>query len=100
MLFTPATQPDLAGVWALEAGDDAQQCRLAAAGGAEDRRELAGLSRQIHPGESLHDSAAHGERLLDAGHGEHAVTLAGVTQRELNGASCSGYRALCRANVL
>ena len=62
----PLAEPDRAAVGVLEAAEQAQQRRLAAARGAEDRGEAAGGDLEVEAGE--HDRAA--ERLAQAGDGE------------------------------
>ena len=59
---TGAVELDRAGVWRLEAGDQAQQRRLAAAGGAEERDELAALDAELR----VVDGLDRAEPLRDA----------------------------------
>ena len=69
---------DLAAIEALEAGDDAQQRRLAAARRAQNAGETAGLDGQVHAVEDLEVS----ERLAHASDGEllhRPIVAAGST---------------------
>ena len=58
-----AEQADRAARRLLEAGDGAQQRGLAAAGGAEDRDELAGLDREVDAVQHRHGAVADMEVL-------------------------------------
>ncbi len=71
-----AMQRDLAGIRPLEAGDQAEQRRLAAAGGAEDGDQLAGADVEV-------DIVQHllvAEALGDAREGERAHGASGANR--------------------
>jgi hypothetical protein len=63
---------ELALVWLLEARDQAQRRRLAAAGRAEQGQELAAADRQVEPvdGHDVIEAFRHGAQ-LDVGLGAH-----------------------------
>src|SRR5690606_36781852 len=62
---TLATDPDLTLVWLLEPRDHPQRRRLAAAGRAQQRDELAGLDVQVQPvdGHGLAEPLRHASEL-------------------------------------